>query len=441
MKRQWVWGWVAMLCLGGHPAAYADNWPAWRGPSGTGISTEKALPIAWEKNKNIRWRVELPAPGNASPIIWGDRVFVAQAVPTENRRTLMCFDRTDGKLLWQSGVSFTGQEPTHKTNPYCAGTPATDGKLIYVCFGTPGVYAYDFEGNEVWHRDLGNLTHMFGSAVSPILYDDLCILNFGPTEGTKLIALDKATGKTIWEKTPPVLDPSETAPARAPGGGAGGPGGRRGGRGGGGASWSTPLLVQTHDHDELIVTFPGRLAAYDPKTGKELWTSKGIGTTIYTTPVWGEGVLVASSSGLGEKNLVAVRPGGSGDVTESHRAWQIQGIGSQMGSGVVHEGHLYSVTQDGIASCIEIQNGQEIWQKRLRGAGAQGGCWSSMILVDGNIYLPNQSGDVFVFKASPTFEILSTNSLEESTNATLAVSSGELFQRTDSALWCVAESK
>jgi outer membrane protein assembly factor BamB len=144
---------------------------------------------------------------------------------------------------------------------------------------------------------------------------------------------------------------------------------------------------------------------------------------------------------MGEKNLVALRPGGNGDVTESQRAWQLQGIGSQMGSGVIHEGHLYSVTQDGIASCVEIESGKQIWQKRLRGSGAQGGVWSSMILADGNIYLPNQSGNVFVFRASPNYELLSTNSVEESTNASLAASSGDLFMRTDDALWCISNSK
>jgi outer membrane protein assembly factor BamB len=621
MKRSWIWSCAALTAIGASGGALGDDWPSWRGPQGNGISSEKQFPIEWEKTKNVRWRVELPGPGNASPIVWGDRIFIAQAVATDNRRTLMCFDRRDGKLLWQSGVSFSGQEPTHQTNPYCAGTPATDGKLVYVCYGTPGIYAYDFDGKEVWHRDLGSLTHMFGSAVSPTLHGDLCILNFGPTEGTKLIALDKATGKTVWEKAPPALDPSEIGPPRGgpggrggfgpgsilapimisqgdknddnqlspeefvtvadawwdkldpdktgkitqeqfldriasllpaqqgggggpgggpgggrggpggggPGGGPGGPGGRggfgpgrfvgpglftalddskdgsltreevvatfkkwseslaakpgdsiseqqlqagltaalpapnfggpggpggagpggpggpgggRGGRGGGGgASWSTPLVVRSGDRDELIVTFPGRVVSYDPLTGKELWVSKGIGTTIYTSPIWGEGLLVAGSSGMGEKNLVALHPGGNGDVTESQRAWQLQGIGSQMGSGIIHEGHLYSVTQDGIASCVEIESGKEVWQKRLRGSGAQGGVWSSMILADGNIYLPNQSGNVFVFRASPKYELLSTNSVEESTNASLAASSGDLFMRTDDALWCISNSK
>src|SRR6185295_7808345 len=162
--------------------AMAGNWPSWRGPDGTGVASEKNLPLQWSATDNVRWRVPLPGPGNSSPIVWGDRVFVSQAVEKENRRTLMCFNRADGKLLWQKGVTYTEEERTQESNPYCAGTPATDGERIYVCFGSPGVYAYDFAGNEVWHRDLGKLNHIFGTAVSPVLHGDLCIVNFGPGE-------------------------------------------------------------------------------------------------------------------------------------------------------------------------------------------------------------------------------------------------------------------
>src|SRR5213594_2210146 len=161
-------------------SASAGNWPAWRGPEGTGISNEKNLLLTWSTSENVRWHVELPGPGNSSPIVWGDRVFVTQALEKENRRTLMCFDRASGKQLWQSGVTYAEQEPTQENNPYCSGTPASDGKLVYTCFGSAGVSAYDFAGKEAWHRDLGKLTHMFVNSVSPILAGDLCILNFGP---------------------------------------------------------------------------------------------------------------------------------------------------------------------------------------------------------------------------------------------------------------------
>jgi hypothetical protein len=222
------------------------------------------------------------------------------------------------------------------------------------------------------------------------------------------------------------------------------PGGGPGGRGGGGppsGSWSTPLIIKTGGHDELVVSTPNRLVGYDPKTGKQLWFSKGIGGTIYTTPVWGGGALMAMSSGMGGGNAIAVTPGGTGDVTDSNRLWRQDRFKSGIGSGVVHEGHLYTISQDGMAGCYDIKTSERVWEERLKGPGARTSSWSSMLLADGNIYVPNQSGDVFVLRASPKFELLATNSVSESTNASLAASDGQIFMRTDKALWCFAKQK
>src|SRR5439155_16086116 len=190
------------------PAA-ATNWLGWRGPDGTGVSGEKNLPLKWSTNENVRWRVQLADAGNSSPIVWGKRLFITQALEKEHRRTVMCFERETGKLLWQSGVTYTEEEPTQENNPYCSGTPATDGERVYACFGSAGVSAYDFEGKEVWHRELGKLNHMFGNSVSPVLYKDLCIVNFGPDEKARLIALKAVNGETEWEALPPKVDESE----------------------------------------------------------------------------------------------------------------------------------------------------------------------------------------------------------------------------------------
>jgi outer membrane protein assembly factor BamB len=186
----------------------------------------------------------------------------------------------------------------------------------------------------------------------------------------------------------------------------------------------------------LIFSFPGRLVAYDPQSGQQLWISKGLGGTIYTTPVSGESAIVAMSSGPGGGDAIAVRPGGNGDVTESQRIWRLERIESQMGSGVIHDGHLFTLSQQGIATCMDLQSGKTVWEKRLRGSGSRGGSWSSMLLADGKIYVPNQSGDIFVLAASPTFEVLATNSVDEPTNASLAASNGDLIMRTDNSLWC-----
>lgn len=603
---------ISTFVAGIGASAIAANWSGWRGSEGTGITAEKDLPLKWTTTENVRWRVDLPERGNSSPIVWEDRVFVTQAVTTENRRTLMCFDRANGKLLWQSGVTYTEREPTQRDNPFCSATPVTDGERVIASFGSAGLYCYDFAGKELWHRDVGKMNHMFGNAASPVLAGELCILNFGPDEKARLIAVQKRTGQTVWEASPPKIDPSEQAqmrggPGAGPGGGGAPPGrggfgpgmmlapqmlsqadkngdrkvsseefanlaaswfnqidkektgkvdqqtfadrlndllpapqgfappgiaagdGDRGRRGGGfarfiapgmfavadadkdgaltrtelqsafakwfrdwddqksdaldegkladgltavlprpqfggpggggrgpggpggpggfgggggpGGSWSTPILVKADNHEELVVGFPNRLAAYDLLTGKPLWFSKGIGGTIYTTPVWGDGVLFAVSSGPGGGGAIAVKPGGTGDVTESQRVWRMERAKSAIGSGVIREGYLFTISQEGIATCTDLKNGNTVWEERLKGSGSRGSSWSSMILSDDRIYVPNQSGDVFVLRAGPKFELLATNSINEPTNASLAASNNDLFLRTDKALWCLTASK
>ena len=513
-------------------------------------------------------------------MVWGDRVFILQAVEKENRRTVMCFDRRDGKVLWQSGVTYAEKESSHPDNPYCSGTPATDGQRVVACFGSAGLACYDFSGKELWRRDLGKLNHMFGNAVSPVIVGDLVVLNFGPGEGTRLVAVNKHTGVVAWEAQPPKVDPSEQTmsgprmagpammvmmplmsqgdknedglsrdelvavantwfdkldpqkagkvtkeqfverlndamppPPGAPGGGGpkpgqivgaplfaaadsnkdgsltrdelertfgdwhakwgggkdepvdgnqvldglaailppppagpgagrpGGPGtpGGFGGATGPGGSWSTPIVVRTAGRDELVVAFPNRLAAYDPKTGRQLWFSKGLPDAVQTTPLWDEktGAVIAAGGDMSGGTMIAVRPGGSGDVTDTHRLWRQSRLKGSIGTGVVHDGRVYAVSSDGFAACYDAKSGNRLWQKRLEATGERGSSWSSMLLADGKIYVPNQSGDVFVLAAGREFEPLATNAMNEPTNASLAASGGALFLRTDKSLWCI----
>jgi len=197
-------------------------------------------------------------------------------------------------------------------------------------------------------------------------------------------------------------------------------------------------VIRAGDHDELIMNFPNRLVAYDPATGKQLWLSKGLGGTIYTTPLSGDAVLLATSSDMNGGNAIAVKPGGSGDVTESQRLWRLPRIKGAIGSGVIYEGYIYTIDRDGIATCLDLKTGEKVWEERLRGAGARTGSWSSMLLANGRIYIPNQSGDVFILRASPKFEPQATNTVNEPTNASLAASDGDLVMRTDNGLWCLA---
>jgi outer membrane protein assembly factor BamB len=351
-------------------------------------------------------------------------VFITQAIEEKNRRTLMCFDRTNGKLLWQEGVTYAGKEATHATNPYCSASSVTDGERVIASFASAGLYCYDFDGKELWHRDLGKQLHIWGNAASPILFGDLCILNFGPGERTFLIALDKKSGKTVWQVNEMGGDSGENKPGEKPNWI---------------GSWSTPIAIKINGHDELIMSWPKRVTAYDPKTGKELWTCGGLNPLVYTSPLYANGEVVCMGGFNGSS--LAVNAAGHGDVTETHRLWQHPKTKQRIGSGVISDGHIYILDDPGVAECIELQTGKVIWEERLKGQGAKSDSWSSMVLSGDKLYVINQSGDTFVLKASPKFELLSTNPFGETTMSSLAVSNGDIFIRTHSNLWCIANPR
>jgi outer membrane protein assembly factor BamB len=405
----------------------ADDWPAWRGPQGIGISTEKELPTKWSKTENVRWRVTLPEAGNSTPIVSRGRVFVTQAVG--ERRTLMCFDRDSGMPLWQRGVATKEKEPTHGTNPYCSASPVTDGERIIVSFASDGLYSYDFDGNELWRRtDLGRQIHIWGGGSSPAIHGDSCFLNFGPGETTYLLAINKRTGKSLWQQY------EETGYGKPSADDV------RGGNKENATyigSWTTPTLMKVEGRDQLLMSWPRRLAAYDPQSGDEIWTCSGLNPLVYTSPIHDEGLVVAMG-GFGGTSI-AVRSGGSGDVTDSHRIWHQAKTPQRIGSAVIKDSYIYIHNDPGTAECYDLKSGKRIWQERLSGAGSSGTNWSSVMLAGDNCYTINQGGDCFVFKASPKFELVSVNSLGEPSNSSIVPSNGELFIRTHEALWCISE--
>ena len=417
----------------------AANWPAWRGPKGTGVSTEKNFPLHWSTNENVRWRAALPDRGDSTPVVWGRRIFITQAIDTENRRTVMSFDRRDGKLLWQSGATWTEKEPTYPDNPPCTPSPVTDGRRVIAWFGSAGVYCYDFDGRELWHRDLGRQKHQWGYASSPILYRDLCILNFGPGERTFLIGLNKKTGRTMWQFDLPPIAPtiraeelggpvaSDTIPDWKLSDIAG--------------SWDTPLVVPAGRRDELVVTFPLRLMAFAPRTGERLWSCDGPNIGMYSSTFFGEGLVGLAACGF-RNTLMVVRPGGHGDVTATHRLWLQSPGTATIGSGVIFQRHMFFVKTIGVAECVEVNSGKTVWSERLPGTGARSSSMSSLVLAGDRLYVPNQNGDVFVLRAGPKFDLLATNSIGgEPMIASLAVSDGDIFIRTDKNLWCIGSPR
>jgi outer membrane protein assembly factor BamB len=405
--------------------AFAADWPAWRGPSGDGVCTETKLPLRWGTNENVRWRVPLPDRGNSTPVVSGDRVFITQAIEKEGRRLVMCFDRTSGKKLWESGTTYSEKEPTHETNPYCAGSPATDGERVIASFGSAGLFCYAMDGKQLWRRDFGPQRHIWGNASSPALWKDLCFLNFGPGERTFLVALNKKTGDTVWQHDEPGGKFGDAKPGEDQ-------------RSVWVGSWSTPLVIKAGAAEELIMIWPNRVASYQPPSGKENWTCRGLNPLVYASPLFADGVIVAMGGFMG--SALAVKTGGSGDVTDTHRLWHRPKTRQRIGSGVIHDGHIYILNDPGIAECIDLKTGSPRWEERLKGPGAKADNWSSMVLAGERLYVINQSGDAFVVRAAPEFQVLATNSMAETTMASIAPAHGNLFIRTYKHLWCIGEN-
>lgn len=400
-------------------SSFADNWPMWRGVNGDGTCSESNLPEKWSQTENVAWKAALPERGNSTPVIWGGKVFVTQAIEKEGKRLLLCFDKKTGKQLWDAGTIYKEKELTHATNPYCSASPATDGERVIVFFASAGLYCYDMNGRELWKRtDLGKQHHIWGNGTSPVLAGDQVFLNFGPGEKTVLYCFDKKTGRTLWQHQEP--------------GGASGEAGNATWLG----SWSDPLLRQAGTRQELLMSYPGRACAFDPLSGKELWTCAGLTKLVYNSPLYADGMMIAMCGYGGA--AMAVKLGGSGDVTDTHRVWHLPRVQQRIGSGVIHEGYHYILTDGGIVECRNVKTGELVYQERLKGPGPTGKNWSSLVLsADGKCYAANQGGDCFVFKASPVFELLATNSLGELIIGSIAVSDGQLFIRSYKNLWCI----
>lgn len=417
---------LSALLLAFTPDAGAANWPNWRGSSdGSGVTSETALPLKWSATENVVWKTPLPERGNSTPIIWGGKIFLTQALEAEKKRTLMCLSANDGSLLWKQEITFDKTEDTHPTNPYCSASPTTDGERVVVCHGSAGVYCYDFEGKELWRRDLGIQEYEWGNGSSPVIHGDKVFLYFGPGKGARLLALDKKTGADLWQYDEPETDTKGRTD------------GFRGNEPGMICTYATPIVIDAKGRPELIMLFPEVIRAFDPATGKELWHCDGMNPLVYCSPIFSDGVVVGMGGFFG--TTIAVPAGGSGDQN-GNRIWQTVRTKNRLGSGVIHKGHIYILNTDGNAECIELNTGKSLYMQRLRAIGPNGESWSSMLLSGDRIYVLNQSGDCHVLRASPTFEHLGTNSLgNELTNSSIAVSEGRLYIRTHKHLWCIGE--
>ena len=405
---------VAAIC----GTVLAANWPSFRGPTGDGISQDTKLPLKWSATENVRWKTALPEGGNSSPVVWGNRIFLTQAVEKGSRRFVMCFDRADGKLLWKQETRFEDKESTHGDNHYCSATPVTDGTRVIASHGSAGLVCYDFSGKELWRKDLGKLEHIWGNASSPILYGNLCIMWCGPGARQFLLAVDKSNGQTAWKINEPGGMKGDDKDAQSWAG-----------------SWTTPIIVKAGNHDELILCVSEKVKGLDPHTGKERWSCSGLSKLIYTTPVHADGILVAMSGYHGP--ALAVRTGGQGDVTLTHRLWRhTEKIPQRIGSAIIVNRQVYILNEDGLAQCFDLETGKEVRQKERLSSERS---WGSLVAGAGRLYVTNHAGETLVLKSDPSFEVLAKNKIGERVLSSCAVSDGEIFIRSYQHLWCIGE--
>lgn len=421
-RHSWIRVAVCVLTtsLSLRAVAAEPDWAAFRGPSGMGVSSTKGLPVTWGSSENIAWKTPLPGPGASSPIVFGDRIYLTCYtgffVPGESggsqenlKRHLLAINRKDGKLVWNTAVAAKlPEEDRIRDHGFAANTPAADAERLYVFFGKTGVFAFDHDGKELWQADVGSKTHGWGTSASPVLYKDLVFVN-ASVESDSLYALDRKTGKEKWRA--------------------------KGIR----ESWNTPVLVTAKSgRQELIVAAKGNVLAFNPDNGEPLWSCKtDIGWYMVPSVVAHDGIVYCLGGRSGVAGL-AVRAGGSGDVTESHRLWTSV-KGSNVTSPVFHDGHLYWMhEQRGVAYCVKGESNELVYEERLERAGQ---VYSSALLADGRIYYLTRDGRTFVIAAKPGFQQLASNDLRDGSifNGSPAVDGSRLLIRSDKFLYCLGK--
>ncbi len=401
------------------------DWPQLRGPTARGISDAKGLPTEWSASENIAWKIELPGAGASTPIVVGGKIYLTcyrgYNVPGERggaqedlERSLVCLSPADGKVLSEKTVptKLPEQDEIRENHGYASGTPVADDTQIYCFFGKSGVFAFDRAGNQKWHVDVGDGLNRWGSASPLTLHGNLLLVN-AAVESQSLIALDKNTGKEVWR-----TDVEET--------------------------WHPPLVVSLPGgKTELIVAMPNKVVGLDPASGKELWScAMDCGWYKVPCPTEDKGVVYSLGGRSGETS-VAVRAGGRGDVTDSHRLWTST-TGSNVSSPIYHDGHVYYMSDvQGIAYCADAKTGEIVYEERMPRSNQ---VYSAPIMAGGKIYYLDRSGRCFVVAAQPKFELLATNDLvgrEDRAvfNASPVVLAQRLLIRSDKALWCVGEKK
>lgn len=401
--------WLASASLLATSLARTENWPEWRGPRGDGSSRETMVPVHWSATSNVVWKTELPGLGHASPIVWGDRVFTVTGVPAQEARMLLCLDRQGGKILWQKTALQAPFERKHALNTHASSTPATDGKLVYVAFldvRQMFVAAYDFNGEQKWAVRPGVFSSMHGFCSAPVLFEDKVIVNGDHDGESYIVALDRQTGKTLW-KTP---RENHTR------------------------SYCVPFIRELAGRTQMVLTGDKCVASYNPRDGQRYWVIDGPTEQFVASPVFSDKTgWLYITGGFPDHHILAIKPDGTGNVTQSHIAWRTTRGAAYVPSPIISGDYFLITSDQGIGFCYEAATGKIAWQERM------GEHHASLVSANGLVYFLSDEGIMRVVKPGPVFEQIARNELGEPCFASPALSQGQIFLRGDKHLFCIGQ--
>lgn len=385
-----------------------ENWPGWRGPRGDGTSLEKGVPVRWDgiSGQGVVWKAIIEGTGHSSPIVWEDRIFLTTCSEETLERVLLCLDGSSGQVMWRQTVLRSPLEPKHKLNSFASGTPATDGHQVYVTFldrKEMVVAAYDAEGRQQWLVRPGEFASIHGYCSSPVLFEDLVIVNGDHDGDSYIVALDRASGRTVWKV------PREHKTR----------------------SYSTPLVRTIDGRVQMILAGSKQVASFDPRTGRRHWVIEGP-TDQFVASVVYNGELVFMTCGYPERHILAIRPDGSGDVTETHIAWRTTENCAYVPSPIVVGEYFLVVSDDGIASCYQATSRRRLWRQRLEGSYS-----ASLVAAEGLVYFLSDRGETTVVRPGLRFDHVAANPLGEACSASPAISRSRIYLRGDRHLFCV----
>lgn len=408
--------WVVVLCGLAPAADLAPDWPDFRGPTGQGHAAVKGLPVEWSATKNVAWKQAVPGLGWSSPVVAGGKVVLTAAVPLSAESKdlslrALCYDAATGKPLWDVELfeQKGDQAPKiHGKNSHASPTAIVRGDRVFVHFGHQGTACLDLKGKVLWRNRELAYSPVHGNGGTPALVEDLLVFSADGAADPFVAALEQSTGALRW-KTPRVSDAVKKF------------------------SFSTPLVIQVDGRTQVISSGSNAVGAFDPQTGRELWRVRYEGYSVIPRPVFAAGLLFIGT-GYDSPTVMAIRPGGTGDVTETNVAWTVKKGAPNTPSLLVVDELLYMVSDRGVATCLNAKTGQEVWQERI------GGNYSaSPLYADGKVYFQSEEGDTTVVRAGTTYEVVAKSSLGERTLASYGVTGRALLIRGESNLYRIEQ--